>query len=288
MMEEQNETPQKVKTKDKSRIKQVSFWAGLFRNFFTIIASIVSVVTLFILIRQNENTYRPDLELSVATPTFEISYKDAPLSCNDIQLLQSADSNLQALSIRLVNLGMGAAKNVDLQWQAAPEKMIDTVFLGPYAIPTGIHYDPAIDMFVFGTCLNQPYQREHLPYVLPVNQSDRPDAVQLPGHILLSWCNLLVRSVLPDDGNERTTERLQAFCREFGHLGVTLEYSDINRQKHRSQFRLRLLPRYIDMDGKRIICAFERVDADTPTSKSEIPDISVLFPGRIFRKVEIR
>lgn len=286
-MEEQNETPQKVKTKDKSRIKQVSFWAGMFRNFFTIIASIVSVVTLFILIRQNENTYRPDLELSVATPTFEISYNDNPLSCNDIQLRQSADSSLQALSIHLVNLGMGAAKNVELHWQAAPEKMSDTVSLGSHAIPTGIHYDPAIDMFVFGNCLNQPFQREHLSYVLPVNQSDQPDAVRLPGHILLSWCNLLVRSVLPQDGNERTTERLQAFCREFGHLGVTLEYSDINRQKHRSQFRLRLLPRYIDMDGKRIICAFERVDADAPPAKSKMPGISVLFPGHTFRKVEI-
>lgn len=279
--------PEKPK-KEKSKLKNIAFWAGLFRNFFTIIASLVSVITLFILIRQNENTYRPDLEVAVETPVFEVLHTDTPATCRDIELRFSGDSILPALSVRLVNLGMGAAKDIELRWLAAPEKMRDTVRLGADAIATGIRFEPSLGMTVFGNCMNQPHQTENLPFVLPVNQADRPESVRLPDHVALAWCNLLIRSLLPRNDIGRCTERLQAFCREFGHIGLEVTYSDINRKRHRGQFRLRLLPRYIDMDGRKIICTFRVSDDKAPAAENEAISVSVLFPGHVFKKVEIR
>jgi hypothetical protein len=288
-MEEQETTPLPAKPKkEKSNLKQISFWAGLFRNFFTIIASLVSVVTLFILIRQNENTYRPDIEVAVETPVFEILYADTPSTCRDIRLQISGDSILSALALQLVNLGMGAAKDITLHWQAAPEKMRDTVRLGADAVVTGIRYEPSLGMVVFGNCMNQPYQTEHLPFVLPVNQSDRPSTVRLPDHIAQAWCNLLVRSLLPGDDIGRCSERIRVFCREFRYIGLEASYSDINSKRHVRRFRLSLLPRYIDMDGRKIICGLSLSDEKRNAPENEPTTVSVLFPGHIFKKVEIR
>lgn len=278
--------PEKPK-KEKSKLKNIAFWAGLFRNFFTIIASLVSVLTLFILIRQNENTYRPDLEMAIETPVFEVLYSDTILSCNDIRMKHAGDSTLAALSVRLVNLGMGAAKDIDLRWLTNPEKMRGTVHLGADSVETGIRYEPSLDMVVFGACINQPYQTEHLSYVLPVNQAVHSDEIHLPAYILTSWNNLLIRSLLPDDEAGRCTERLRVFCRDFGHFGLEVAYSDINRKRHHRTFQLHLLPRYIDVEGRKIVCAFG-LSNNEMQAPEKMPGISVLFPGHVLKKIDLR
>ena len=286
-MEENEETPAKSKSNGKSKIKKLSFWAGLFRNFFTIIASIVSVVTLFILIRQNENTYRPDLEVSIEPPFFEIRHNGNPGSCWDIQLYDNADSVMGELSMGIVNLGMGAAKDIVIDWRFQQEEMIGTVQLGALSLPTGVTFDKKNGMLVFGSCIYQQNGNNQLDYVLPVNQAKQPVIVDFPGHFYPLWSNLLIRTIQMTADQERCVELIQLFCKRYGIVEVDVLYRDINQKQYKKRFYLHIFPRYFDLGANKIVCSMRSEKVISARENSNEGNITVLFPDRTLRTVKV-
>lgn len=267
-------------------IKKVSTWTGLFRNFFTIVSSIVSVVTLAILIRQNENTYRPDLEISAGESFFEVRHNGRPLTCEDLKLYDSNDSTLESLHFSLLNLGMGSAKDVTAGWQTGPENMPDTLTLGVTSLVTGMHYDRPLNAFIFGDCIYQPENRESRSFVLPVNQEKHASELTLPGSYFLFWSSSLIRVSGASPAPDSCAGLIRSFCGKYGRLALDLRYRDINKQQYQKSFSLLLVPRYIDLGANKIVFSTLIKEDSEDTADRQAFRITVLFADRSIRTFE--
>ena len=75
--------PAQAPKKPVNWFKKADDWTGLLRNIAAIVASFISLITLFILLKQNEQTYRPDLVFKGKQNSFKVQFKENPKSCED-------------------------------------------------------------------------------------------------------------------------------------------------------------------------------------------------------------
>jgi len=176
---------------DKTQFKKWSEWTNLLRNLFTIVASVVSVATLYLLIRQNENTYRPDLDFSPGNALVTISYKENPLLCEDISMKSADDSTNRDPYLIATNLGLGAAKKIQLEWAFDGNQFDDTLTLAGINIPTNVHYEDDDKALVFESCMFQEPLEDDADFSLPAHLGKEPTRFMLPQNYLRLWTNLL-------------------------------------------------------------------------------------------------
>lgn len=257
------------KEKSASRLKRLEFWTGLFRNFFTIIASAVSVITLFILFRQNENTYRPDVMPDAREGAFVIKYKGDLNACSDIQLANSRDSVIHDLGLNLVNIGLGTAKSPQFEWIYNLEDLTDTVYFDKNAILTSATYFPEIKSLQIGNnCFSRQVAPQTINYVLPLGQSQHPATLDIPSHYVMAWTNLLIRSVEQSAETAQTANNLKGFVQLFHRLRLKATYRDINDKTYERRFDIWMMPVAVDRSQKKIFCRL----SVTPVTK-ELPPL---------------
>ena len=243
------------KEKAAGRLKRLEFWTGLFRNFFTIIASAVSVVTLFILFQQNENTYRPDVMPDAGVGRFVIKYRGDLNACSDIQLLDGRDSIIHDLGLNLVNIGLGTAKSPQFEWIYKLEDLTDTVYFANNPVFTESRYFPEIKSLQIGNnCFSRQVAPQTINYVLPLGQEQHPAVLDIPNHYVMAWSNLLIRSAEQSAETAQTVNNLKGFVQLFHRLRLKATYRDINDKTYERRFDIWMMPVAVDRGQKKIFC----------------------------------
>ena len=285
-------TTKKSTKKEKSagRLKRLEFWTGLFRNFFTIIASAGSVITLLILFQQNENTYRPDVMPDAGEGTFVIKYKGDLNACSDIQLANGSDSIIQNLGLDLVNIGLGTAKSPQFDWVYNLDDLIDTVYFANNPVFSDSKYFPEIKSLLIGkNCFSRQVAPQTINYVLPLGQSQHPVVLNIPNHYVMAWTNLLIRSVEQSAEAAQTANNLKGFVQLFHRLRLKVTYSDINDKTYERRFDIWMMPVAVDRGQKKIFCRL----SVTPVTR-ELPllpasEISLLMAdtSKVFQTIKV-
>lgn len=245
-MEQQEPAPEKKKRK--TTFKKTADWASLIRNFATIVASFISAITLFILIRQNERTYQPDLVLSPDPKIFHVVFKDTISSCGDLRIVVEEDSTSEDLNLRLTNLGLGAAKNLLIEWKYDPDRLGDTVAIDSFRIPTHATYNEEVQVLLFKNCFMKETKAETVEYCLPFNAEKDPTLISLPINYVRMWSNLAIRIGLNREiRRKQRIDLLEQLSASFQDLECRVRYSDINGRVYQKSYSVRLLPHFIDL-----------------------------------------
>jgi len=264
-MEQEYLPPEKKKNKS---FKKISDWAGLLRNFATIVASFISLITLFILIRQNERTYQPDLILTPDQSIFCVRYRTNPTSCDDIRLGSVADSTPLTVKLTAMNIGLGAAKDLHVSWQFDPKKMADTLSIGVMTIFTKAQYNDDLMALLFEHCFLQGPLEQHAEFCLPVNTEKTPVQISLPETYLMAWNNILIRICHnPSIPFEQRKEALLAYLSKFQDLQAKLTYTDINDRSYSKIYQVQIVPAFIDLVKQEMIITWnvtEKARYSTP------------------------
>lgn len=250
-MEQQEPAPEKKKRKN--AFKKTADWASLIRNFATIVASCISAITLFILIRQNERTYQPDLVMSPDPKVFHIAYRDTVVQCEDLRIIVGQDSSGEKLSLRAINLGLGAAKNLDITWAYDPERLDDTVAIGSFRVPTNLTYNKAVNALMFRNCFMKESMGGQLEYCLPFNSEKEATAILLPLNYVRMWSNLAVRIGLSTEiPRKHRIDLMEQLASSFQDLTCSIRYFDINGREYRKSYKVRILPHFIDLRSRSL------------------------------------
>lgn len=256
----ETENPQPDKKKPRKSFKKVSDWTGLLRNFATITASFISLITLFILIRQNERTYQPEVVFKPEQSVFRVFYRENPTSCSDIRIAGVADSSPVAIHLNASNIGLGAAKNLEAQWQFDPEQMDDTLSIGPLSIATQAEYNDQMKLLLFYNCYREERFEQYAEFCLPVNMEKEPVQFTLPETYLHAWSNILIRTV--HHPPELRISALKDAVRKFQQLQFSVRYQDINNRFYSKTYRVRMIPALIDLRKKEMLVAW-RISGET-------------------------
>lgn len=256
----ETENPQPDKKKPRKPFKNVADWTGLLRNFATIVASFISLITLFILIKQNERTYQPEVVFKPEQSVFRVFYRENPTSCSDIQIAGVADSSPVAIHLNASNIGLGAAKNLEAQWQFDPEQMDDTLSIGPLSIATQAEYNDQMKLLLFYNCYREERFEQYAEFCLPVNMEKEPVRFTLPETYLHAWSNILIRTV--HHPSELRISALKDAVRKFQQLQFSVRYQDINNRSYSKTYRVRMIPALIDLRKKEMLVAW-RISGET-------------------------
>jgi len=250
-MEQQEPVPEKKKRK--TAFKKTADWASLIRNFATIAASCISAITLFILIRQNERTYQPDLVLSPDPGIFQIAYRDTIKYCEDLRIVFGQDSSGVQLNLRVINLGLGAARDLDITWDYDPNRLDDTVAIGSFRIPTNLSYVKGLNSLMFRSCLMSENMGDQLEYCLPFNAEKEATLTSLPLNYVRLWSNLLTRiGVSSEMPRERRIKLVEQLAASFQDLTCNIHYFDINGREYRKSYIVRILPHFVDLRNRTL------------------------------------
>lgn len=270
----ETENPQPDKKKPRKSFKKVSDWTGLLRNFATITASFISLITLFILIRQNERTYQPEVVFKPEQSVFRVFYRENPTSCSDIRIAGVADSSPVAIHLNASNIGLGAAKNLEAQWQFDPEQMDDTLSIGPLSIATQAEYNDQMKLLLFYNCYREERFEQYAEFCLPVNMEKEPVQFTLPETYLQAWSNILARIAHhPTASFEVRRGALLEAVRMFQDLQFSTTYKDINNRSYSKTYRVQMLPALIDLQKKEILAVWnvaEKTRRDASSRKHKI------------------
>ncbi|MBK9338497.1 MAG: hypothetical protein IPM98_18975 [Lewinellaceae bacterium] len=261
---EQEEQQMPEKKKRKSAFKKTADWAGLLRNFATIIASFISVITLFILIRQNERIYQPDLAWSPEPKLFQVVYRDTRSECDDLRIISSTDSTSGRLALRCMNLGLGAAKDLRIAWSFDPDKLDDTVRINNHTFATGVTYESKVSGLLFENCVTTESLDDGADYCLPFHTEKEPTRIALPLNYIRLWTNLAIQigtnSTLP--GKQRM-KIIETLAHDYQDLSCTIRYQDINGQQYRQAHQVQLIPHFLDIRAKTLILGVSLRDKET-------------------------
>lgn len=272
---------------DKTQFKKWSEWTNLLRNLFTIVASVVSVATLYLLIRQNENTYRPDVDFSPGNTLVNISYKENPLLCEDISMKSANDSTNRDLYLIATNLGLGAAKKIQLEWAFDANQFDDTLTLAGTNIPTNVHYEKGDGALLFKNCMFQEPLEGDADFSLPAHLGKEPTRFMLPQNYLRLWANLLINIFhSPQIAPSKSSELLLECVKQKQVLRLKATYFDINQKKYTRFYILQVIPRYINAEQKQIILALRMKETKQKTATQKHL-ISVYFSDRSFRSIPV-
>ena len=272
------ENPQPEITKRSRSFKTVSDWAGLLRNFASIIASFISLVTLVILIKQNERTYRPDLIFKPDHNLFRVTYREPLASCEDITLVGTEDSLRHFAQLTGSNIGLGAAKDLKVSWQYQPDQMDDTIAIGPLIIATQAKYNSDIKQLLFQNCFREEPLEQSAEFCLPVNVEKDPVRFKLPENYLQALFNILTRIChYPSISFEHRRAALLDAIGQFQNLQFTATYKDINNKRFSKNYRVHVLPAFIDIPKKEMLVTWSLVETDgrnVPARKHTLTIIS--------------
>lgn len=259
----ETENPQPEKKKRSQSFKIISDWAGLLRNFASIIASFISLVTLVILIRQNERTYQPDLVFKPDQNLFRVTYREPPVSCEDIALIGTEDSLRHFAQLTAANIGLGAAKDLKIRWQYQPEQMDDTIAIGQLVIATQATYNSDIGQLLFLNCFREEPLEQSAEFCLPVNVEKNPVQFKLPENYLQALFNILARICHhPSTSFERRRAALLDAIGKFQNLQFTATYKDINNKQFLKKYRVYVLPAFIDIPKKELLINWSLEEMD--------------------------
>ncbi len=259
----ETENPQPDIKKPRKSFKKVSEWTGLLRNFATIIASFISLITLFILIRQNERTYQPDVVFKPEQSVFRVFYRENPTSCDDIQITGATDSIPLSIRLTASNIGLGAAKDLEARWLFDPEQMDDTLTIGNLTIPTQATYNDDLKVLLFYNCYREERSDQYVEFCLPVSMEKEPVLFTLPETYLQAWSNILIRSLHhPSAPFELHRGALLDAIQKFQQLQFSVKYKDINNRPYSKTYRVRMIPALIDLKKKEMLVVW-RVFGET-------------------------
>ncbi len=276
------------KKKRKSSFRKTADWASLLRNFATIVASFISAITLFILLRQNERTYQPDLVMSPAPKVFHVAYRDTISGCEDLRIIVGQDSSGENLNLRAINLGLGAAKNLDILWHYDPSRLDDTVSIGTFRIPTFVTYNEEVNALMFRSCFMKESMGGQLEYCLPFNSEKEATAVSLPLNYVRMWSNLAIRIGLnhkiPRPERIKLLEQLAA---SFQDLTCSIRYFDINGREYRKSYKVRILPHFIDLRSRTLALGVGLAEQTNGSGARRSHRFTVYEPDASFSESEI-
>lgn len=275
-MEEEpvSEAPQPSKS-GKPKLKTIASWVSLVRDAFSIIATLISFATLYLLIRQNERTYQPDVVVSMEQSVFKIEFKDTLRECTDFKIQAGKDGAQSNASYFPTNIGLGAAKDLRLNWEVDHTKLCDTVQFEGCRIPTALHYQDDIAALIFKGCIMQyPLERE-LDYLLPINSGDELPEISMPSNYLIAWCNLLTKIArLEGRTNDEKVKLIQKFVTTYQECRLKMQFVDINRKQYAKEFHLKLVPHQIDLRNNTGLIGIRmkevRPGTQAPTEKSTL------------------
>lgn len=280
-MEQEVETGKKKK---RSAFRKTADWASLIRNFATIVTSFISLITLLILIRQNERTYQPDLVLSPQQGVFQVHYGDTIRQCEDVSMRVGSDSTRETLALHITNLGLGAAKDLLLTWDYDPHQLDDTVQLGNTRIITQAHYLDAINAVSFIDCVMKESLSEKMDFCLPNSSEKEPTLASIPLNFIRLWTNLFLRATENSNfvNNQQIMGTTALLITQYQRLTCTLTYQDINGRSYKKAYRVLVLPHFIDLKNNTLTFGIRLRDLSSPQEEAYQHRYSFYFTNSQF------
>ena len=182
-------------------------------GFATFLAASATFLTVWQIAKQRRASYRP--ELVISRILFEMLYQERPWTIESLAEWREVDSRQemasntkqspslsQGFSLRLVNIGLGAAKDISVLWDFPFESFIRKINECAQSkdLPTIIEYkkgtistkDPQVTSF----WNNQ--RRSSLDYVLPATVEHMPTDLQVPLSYILAVATAVYVFFHPD------------------------------------------------------------------------------------------
>lgn len=201
------------------------------------LAAIATFLTVRQMIQQREASYRPELIIS---RTFFEGSKD-PITKGELPthwvrkpIADGEHDSLPVFSVPLINLGLGAAKNLAVQWSFPIEEMIKQVNDLAQRTLTPAYFDLKdgamsikSESLGSGTSMWKNQQQDSLDYVLPVAVSNVFCQLRLPlAFIQLSAAYLYLAA---KDKDRKSIP-------DIPPIRAHLEYFDIGDKQHSADF----------------------------------------------------
>lgn len=211
------------------------------------IGACMSAIAAFLTVRQiskqREASYRPELAISrtefqcIPDPLGNKKIPDTWIVKNDETIEQKIDF-LKSFSVPLRNVGLGAAKDINIEWSFPVEQLTSTVnkLAQKALIPAYFEYKNkslefksdslGASMSMWG---NQ--QKNKIDFVLPAPIDLVPVELILP-HAYIQLISALIHfAAKSNDFN---------FLEEIPKLTIELNYLDIGGKKHNSKFFIKI------------------------------------------------
>lgn len=224
-------------------------------SIFTIISALAAVIYTIITFKtlkeikaQRETTYRPDIIIDeglfyiysykTTSGEFPVEYtydkKDSLYYCDNFEI--------SSFSINLFNIGLAAAKEVEIEYSFQLDKIIDIILEQNKTLPAEkiidikkdehfIEFTPAkkvVSGSSFHSIENQ--LKSKINHILPVYISNNPIKINLPTYLLEIYSILIYNFWLSN-----------AKQKEFPDLpivNIKIQYMDIGNNKHSKDYEL--------------------------------------------------
>jgi hypothetical protein len=224
-------------------------------SIFTVISALAAVIYTIITFKtlkeikaQRETTYRPDIIIdeglfyiySYKTDKgeFPVEYtydkKDPLYNCDTFKM--------SSFSINLFNIGLAAAKEIQIEYSFHLDKIIDTILEQNKLLPTDkiidirkaerfVEFKPAKEAVGGASyhAIDNQLKRE-INHILPVNISNSPIKINLPSY-LLEIHSILIYNFWLSDAKQKDFPDLPI-------VNIKISYMDIGNNKHSKDYEL--------------------------------------------------
>lgn len=207
--------------------------------------ALATFLTVWQIAKQRRTSYRP--ELVVSGQSFDTEDQEGPreissfLDWREYEAAKKRDTKpeLSKFSLHLSNIGLGAAKDVSIEWDFPIERFIREIvdFAQEAKVPVQISFkNGAVSIekpMMFSIWKNQ--RRNALDYVLPAAVQGEPFYLKVPHAYIVTMAAAVYVFFHPDAMGLKGFDRLK-----IPPLNVRLQFEDIAGDKHSAAYDIDL------------------------------------------------
>ncbi len=206
----------------------LSDWIALVSSIGTFLSSIFVLVTLFELRTQRKQSYMPELVIPDVCFNYSNNYP------NLIKIWSTDDGN--GLSLKVNNIGLGVAKNIDFEWHYDIHAMVERFYQlnnedkGQITIDSDenrLYYIKDGEM-LDGSSLDT--DNRHLDFLLPHTKGAEVYSLDLPGSYLS------LSTAIFKHAEQKEVFDLQKFEGSLLPLTLTARYEDVGGSRITKRF----------------------------------------------------
>jgi hypothetical protein len=208
----------------------VKDWIALVSSVGTFLSSIFVLITLFELRTQRKQSYIPDLII----PDVVFNYSNE--FSNYIKIWKM--DNDEELSLKILNIGLGVAKDIHVEWEYDIYDTIKNFYLLSSTTKGDIHVDTASNRLVYvenGELLSNTslsVDNQHINFLLPNNKNNEMHDLHLPNSYIT------IATAIYKNAKIGEVFDLKAFDGMISPLTLSIRYKDVGGNNIIKKFKV--------------------------------------------------
>jgi len=232
-------------------------WLNISTGLASILAAVIALFTLIHVKNQNEFAQRADIIASVKNSNYSFKYSKKKESVQFHDFKSFKDSS-KALTILLENLGLGIAKQPEIEWHLNYKNLVKPIEIKGVKIQPKISYNEIENSVTWNYIMLFDEEKESAKYILPIDKATESTTFNVPIGFFRGWLDLLIIGIAKTEHEMETCEAFtKRFIEENSKLQFTTTYYDVFNKKHRKSFYLYFYPQIISLNFQEVFLNFE-------------------------------